>query len=88
MTYAEFCAARADLETQMALAEVTMSVFPKGPMGLTPDHVKAMPEFRAAKADFNAAFQALRTLNQTHLKRFAAEERAAREARRNQGKLI
>ncbi len=34
-----------------------------GPMGLTPDHVKFSPAYRAAKAASDAAFAKLRKLN-------------------------
>ena len=56
-----------------------------GAMGLTPDSVKASPEYRRARAEFNAAMRALQAFNARHLKRFkaqiAAEQRAARASR-------
>lgn len=55
--------------------------FPRGPMGLTPDSVKASPEFMTAKANFNRSFAALRAHNGGFVKRFAKEIRAERANR-------
>ncbi len=40
-----------------------MNGFPKGPLGLTPDHVKSTPEWQAARQEYQAAFAALRKIN-------------------------
>jgi hypothetical protein len=37
-----------------------------GPMGLTPDSVKASPEYRIAKADYERAASVLRAFNAKH----------------------
>lgn len=55
---------------------------PRGPMNLTPDHVKAMPEYKALKAASDQAFQALRTFNGPYVKKFKKELAAYREASR------
>jgi hypothetical protein len=44
-----------------------------GPMGLTPDAVKATPEYQAAKARMDATFQGLRTYNAWYTKTFKKE---------------
>lgn len=60
-----------------------LDAFPKdGPMGLTPEHIRTSPEYRAAKADFNRSFSALREHNGFMLKNFAKEMRADRDAKR------
>lgn len=60
-------AARARLEAERAAASAELRAFPKdGPMGLTPDAVKATPEWRAASARYQAAHEALRQFNQRH----------------------
>jgi len=68
---------RAVTETSAALQE-----FPRGPLGLTPDDVKASPEWQTAYRNFNVAFQALRNFNGTYTKKFADELRHERNARR------
>ena len=52
-----------------------------GRMGLTPDAVKASPEYREAKAAWNAAWQALREFNGAFTKTYATELKAEREER-------
>lgn len=52
-----------------------------GHMGMTPDHVRATPEWKVAKGDAAAAFAALRAFNEVFVPRFKreiAQERAAR----------
>ena len=55
--------------------------YPRGPMGLTPDHVKAMPEFKALNAAYQRAAAASRAFNGIYTKQFSKELRAAREER-------
>ena len=84
--YQAFKEAQAVLEVQLAVAsqafrEVADEAFrkiPRGPMGLTPDPVKAMPEYQAAKAAYDAAFAALRDFNGKYVKIFKAEIQAER----------
>ncbi|MNO09060.1 hypothetical protein D3C81_2320260 [compost metagenome] len=42
-------------------------------MGLTPDHVKAMPEWQAAKRAYDVSFAELRAFNGWFNKTFKAE---------------
>lgn len=51
-------------------------------MGLTPDHVKADPEWRAAKNKADALFQSLRTFNGFYVRQFKRELAIARRAAR------
>ena len=53
--------------------------FGKTPMGLTPDHVKAMPEWKQAKASFDKVFAELRTFNGWFMKTFKKEIQAERK---------
>ena len=53
-----------------------------GPMGLTPDAVKASPEWKAARAKQAAALKALQAFNLAYSHTFAREIRADRDARR------
>ena len=60
--------------------------FPRLANGLTPDHVRATPEWQTAKRKADAAFAALRSINQIimrHYKREYMADRAARLAAKN-----
>lgn len=62
-------AARHVLEAQRKAAAATLGSLPgigSGPMGLTPDSVKASPEYQAAKAAHAHAFDALRRFNKAN----------------------
>lgn len=52
-----------------------------GPMGLTPDSVRATPEWQAASKAYAQAFYALREFNMANVKKFAKDIRAERRAR-------
>lgn len=54
----------------------------KGPMGLTPDHIKATPEWKAAHSTYYAATRKLQTFNRGFLKQFSKEWRATLLERR------
>lgn len=83
MTFAEYVATRDALEARMKAASDRLASFPKtGPMGLTGDETRALPDWQAAKREFDSAFAALRELNARHVKRFARELREAQAARR------
>ncbi|CAG9229869.1 conserved hypothetical protein [Paraburkholderia tropica] len=55
--------------------------FGRGPMGLTPDHVKTMPEYRALRASYDRSAVLLRQFNAWFTRQFSKEIRAARKAR-------
>ena len=64
------------LENDVEQAEKDLQEFDKygkGPMGLTPDHVRAMPEYKKAKADFDKAFTIMQKFNQQFVKQFKKE---------------
>lgn len=80
-TYAEAKAVRDAIDAEGREAGKVLNAFPKGAMNLTPDAVKATPEWKAAKARSDALFQKLRTFNTWFVKAFAAEIRAERRSR-------
>ena len=51
------------LEVAVKSASLALKAFTKGPTGLTPDHVKFSPEYRAAKLAFDQAFARMRAFN-------------------------
>jgi hypothetical protein len=72
---------KAKLEAEVELTSKVLRGIPgigSGPMGLTPDHVKASQFYRLASARFDAAFAALRAFNGNFTKQFAAEIKAER----------
>lgn len=72
----------ARLEQATAETSAALQEFPRGPLGLTPDDVKASPEWKTAYRNFEVAFQAQRSFNSTYTKKFADELRHERNARR------
>lgn len=56
--------------------------FPKGLMNLTPDNVRAMPEYAVLKAEADSAFHAMRNFNSPFVKKFKKEISADLSARR------
>jgi len=82
---AQFKAARTKQDQLAAESTRTgrvMDSFPKGSFNLTPDHVRATPEWKAAKAASDNAFQAYRNFNGMMVKAFPNELKAERLARR------
>ena len=64
---------RAQLDTEYNLASAELKRIAgdeRGPMGLTPDHIKALPEWQEAKRATGIAFQRVRSFNGPFIKRF------------------
>jgi len=52
------------LEAAVNATSAALKAFPRGgPLGLTPDAVKASPEWKAARNAYQSAFDALRAFN-------------------------
>jgi hypothetical protein len=81
MDFATALARQELLEQDLTSAGNALRAFPHHPNGLTPDAVRATPEWRAAKSRADRAFKALRDYNGVFLKRFARELRALRDER-------
>ena len=73
---------KAGIEADVEKAGDALEKFPRGPTGLTPDHVKFSPEYRAAKSTFDTHFNRLRNFNKTFVKTFKKEITADRRQRR------
>ena len=63
-------AAKKQLYADFDTASDALNKFPRGPTGLTPDHVKASHEYRTAKQNSDRAFQAVRSFNQQHTSKY------------------
>lgn len=75
-------AAHDHLDAEHAKASAVLSAFPKGSMGMTAPEVKASPAFKAAKQNYDTAFQRLRNYNSGYVKKYGPEIKAGRLARR------
>ena len=83
MTFEEAKAIRARLsaEADRLCAAVRALGAGTGPMGLTPEHIKFSPEFRAAKGAYDAAFKRLREFTGAMHRLYKRELREERKAR-------
>lgn len=65
------------LENALDVADKALKAFDllhgKSAYGMTPDHVKAMPEWQQAKREFDKAFAELRNYNGWYMKTFKKE---------------
>jgi len=86
MSYIVAKSAKALLDKALDDASAELQKFDqfKGVMGMTPDHIKASPEFRKAKHAFDVAFQTSRNFNGDFNKRYKKEIAADRRERYNQ----
>ena len=56
------------LESIMERMSLRLKRFPSGPLGLTPDEVKATPEWQTAKREFDSIMREFRDFNQGFIK--------------------
>lgn len=84
MTFADFKARQSVLEAEYraAVARLDAVSGERGPMGLTPDAVKATPEWQAARKASDGAFAVLRVFNGANVPIFKAEIEQERNIRR------
>jgi hypothetical protein len=69
-------------ESEVKAAAEILKKFPSLSNGLTPDSVRSLPEYRAAKARSDKAFAHLRKVNTWFLKNFKKEIQEDRALRR------
>lgn len=82
MTYAEAKKLKETAEEESRAASTAERAFPRLANGLTPDAVRATPEYKAAAARNALAFARLRAVNEWFVKTFKKEYAADRAARR------
>lgn len=78
-TYTEAKIIKSQLEAENSVWSKRLSVFPKGPMGLTPDHIKFSPEYREVKENFDKSWKYMRDFNGWFTKKFKKEIAAERK---------
>lgn len=78
IAWEEALEARDELDARVTAASATLHAkYPeKGPMGLTPDHVKVTPEWKADRLAYDRAARAMGDYNRGFLKRFKREWKA------------
>ena len=81
MTFEDAKAHLRGLEYGAREAGRPLSSYPKGPMGLTPDHIKATPQWHKERAEYEAARKRLVTFTAWFVKTFAKEYKAERVAK-------
>jgi len=82
MTYAKYKQQAAQLDISVSEASKALKQFPRGAMGLTPDAVKATPEWKIAKQRYDLAFHCSRKFNSWFTKAYKKELAAERNERR------
>ena len=73
---------KAMLENALGVADKALKAFDKygkSEMGMTPDFVRAMPEWQQSKKEFDKAFTELRNFNGWYVKTFKKEISAERK---------
>ena len=73
MTYTMYKQAAAELDRCVSETSAALKKFPRGTMGLTPDAVKATPEWQQAKKAYNLAFDQSRAFNKFFTKAYKKE---------------
>jgi hypothetical protein len=63
-------------------ASKVLEKYPRGPMGMTPDHIKATFQWRLDKAGSDAAIENMRTFNKWYIKYYKRQIYAYRQAQR------
>lgn len=81
-TFAEMLKTRDALDAEVIATGAKLRSYPRGNMGLTPDAVKATPEWKQDHAAFSSAMAGLRKFNTDFLRHYAKEWRAEHAARR------
>lgn len=81
LTFTEFKNMRGFLQNRMDAASLELHKYPRGPMGLVPDEIRASEEYRLHKSAYDRAFQQLRRLNGVYVKLYAKELAAERQSR-------
>lgn len=69
------------LYSELERLSAALNQFPRMANGLTPGSVKASPEYRAAKRDYDATFQRLREFNSFFTRAYKRELRQERRSR-------
>lgn len=81
MAYILAKAKQDELYNAMQAASEALQKYPKGALGLTPDHVKFSDAYQSDALEYNRAFEALRAYNTWFVKTYKKEIQQARNER-------
>lgn len=80
MTYEEYKETAKLFDASLSKASKALREFPRGDMGLVPDDVRATPEYKYAKSEYDNMFAVVREFNgrvpKEYMKRASKERRA------------
>lgn len=82
MEYEQYRGLKEALQLEVSQTSKAMRAFPRGPMGLTPDDVRASAEYQDARRKSDTAFERLRKFNGTYVKQFKRQDALALEEKR------
>lgn len=81
ISYEKFLETDASIQAILDKLQAEFNQYPRGAMGLTPDHIKASPAWQKTNREWNKWFKISREFNRqnkTHCKHRATLKRAAR----------
>jgi predicted RNA-binding protein with RPS1 domain len=81
MTYEEAKAYKQQLEEVNKVKSKVLNSFEKNDMGFSPDHIRALPEYKKAEKEYDKSFSELRNFNSWFTKMFKKEYAADRKNR-------
>ena len=81
MTYEEAKVIKNQLEEKNNAYSKILQTFEKNEIGLTPDHIRELPEWKEANNEFKTSFAQLRKFNSWYVKTFKKEIQADRRNR-------
>lgn len=73
MTFENATQIKAKLEENVKVLSESMSIFPRGAMGLIPDEIKKTDDYIRVKAAYDCGFKELQTFNKVYVKQFKKE---------------
>lgn len=82
MTFSEAMKLSEALSAQCDNASDVLNTFPRLENGLTPDNVRALPEWKAAKLAYDVAFKKMQDINSYIGKHYKKERSAYYQAKR------
>ncbi len=82
MDYQTALNSKIDLELRQDIASKRLNAFPKGNMGLTPDHIRLSSDYQSARQNYASITKELQKFNQFFVKAFKKEYRATIEQNR------
>lgn len=82
MTFEEAKTYKQELEKKNDIDSNLLQTFEKNELGMTPDHIRELPEWKKAKQTFEQSFAELRNFNKWFMKKFKKEYAADRRKNR------